>query len=94
MRLPLVPSGHVGTGTGSDGLPAGGDVRPAVGYSTWSFLHLGYVRVQAVVLETNLRSERVLAKSLFSYEGLLRSYRMVRGRPRDFKMYARISPLP
>jgi ribosomal-protein-alanine N-acetyltransferase len=60
----------------------------------WSFVHLGYVRVQAVVLETNLRSERVLAKSLFSYEGLLRSYRMVRGCPRDFKMYARIGLLP
>lgn len=59
----------------------------------WSFVHLGYVRVQATILETNLRSERVLAKSLFSYEGLLRSYRMVRGSPGNFKMYARISPV-
>jgi RimJ/RimL family protein N-acetyltransferase len=58
----------------------------------WSFENLGYIRVQATALETNRASERVLEKSLFIYEGLLRSYRIVRGRPGNFRMYARIAP--
>ena len=58
----------------------------------WAFGSLGFVRVQATVLETNQASARVLEKALFTYEGLLRSYRTVRGRPGDFKMYARIAP--
>jgi RimJ/RimL family protein N-acetyltransferase len=56
----------------------------------WAFVNLGYIRVQATVLETNRASERVLQKALFKYEGLLQSYRMVRGHPGNFKMYARI----
>lgn len=57
----------------------------------WSFANLRYIRVQAVVLETNRASERVLQKALFQYEGPLRWFRMVRGRPSNFKMYARIA---
>lgn len=57
----------------------------------WSFDSFGFNRVQATTLETNVRSERVLQKCLFRYEGLLRAYRMVRGRPGNFKMYARLA---
>lgn len=57
----------------------------------WSFRSYGFTRVQATTLATNLRSERVLQKCLFRFEGLLRAYRMVRGRPGDFKMYARLA---
>ena len=43
------------------------------------------------MLETNGRSERVLIKCGFAYEGLLRAYRQVRGRAGNFKMYARLA---
>ncbi|HEX4051126.1 MAG TPA: GNAT family protein [Steroidobacteraceae bacterium] len=59
----------------------------------WSFAAFGLVRVQATVLDTNRASERVLQKCGFVYEGLLRSYRMVRGRPGNFKMYSRLADM-
>jgi RimJ/RimL family protein N-acetyltransferase len=61
--------------------------------TVWSFEVLRLVRLQATVLETNTRSERVLQRCRFEYEGLLRAYRMVRGVPGNFKMYARL-PTP
>ncbi|KVO72493.1 GCN5 family acetyltransferase [Burkholderia ubonensis] len=42
-------------------------------------------------IATNARSARVLRKCGFRYEGLLRAYRMVRGTPGDFAMYARVA---
>ena len=57
----------------------------------WSYEALRLQRVQAIVLETNTRSERVLCKCGFEYEGLLRSYRRVRGVPGNFKMYSRLA---
>ena len=56
----------------------------------WSYQNFKFVRVQATVLETNLPSEHVLQRCGFRYEGLLRAYRMVRGSPGNFKMYARL----
>jgi ribosomal-protein-alanine N-acetyltransferase len=60
-------------------------------FTLWSYEALRLQRVQATVLETNLRSERVLRRCGFVYEGLLRSYRRVRGRPGNFKMYSRLA---
>jgi RimJ/RimL family protein N-acetyltransferase len=54
----------------------------------WAFLEYGFVRVQGTVLVTNPRSANVLKKSGYQYEGTLRSFRMVRGSPGDFEMYA------
>jgi [ribosomal protein S5]-alanine N-acetyltransferase len=59
--------------------------------TSWAFAHEGRLRVQGVVLETNLRSDKVLTKCGYCYEGLLRAYRMVRGTPGNFRMYARLS---
>ncbi|VVE37517.1 GNAT family N-acetyltransferase [Pandoraea horticolens] len=56
----------------------------------WSFFTYGFVRVQATVLRTNSRSESVLRRCHFQREGLLRSYRMVRGTPGDFLLYSRL----
>ena len=56
----------------------------------WAFAHVGLVRVQATALESNARSMKVLERCGFECEGLLRSYRMVRGRPGNFWMYSRI----
>jgi [ribosomal protein S5]-alanine N-acetyltransferase len=60
----------------------------------WSYQALRLVRVQATVLESNTRSERVLEKCGFRYEGLLRAYRLVRGIPGNFKLYSRLDTDP
>jgi RimJ/RimL family protein N-acetyltransferase len=57
--------------------------------SEFGLTQLGYRRVQATVLDSNLASRRVLEKAGFTYEGLLHHYRLVRGEPRDFLSYAR-----
>lgn len=56
-----------------------------------SFATPALQRVQATVLATNTRSERVLERCGFSGEGLLHGCRLVRGRPGDFKMFARLA---
>ncbi len=56
----------------------------------WAHAHVGIARVQATVLDSNARSLRVLERCGFRREGLLRSYRMVRGTPGDFWMYSHL----
>ncbi len=55
----------------------------------WAIGRLGFVRVQATTLDTNLASRRVIEKSGFVYEGTLKNLKMVRGTPRDFHLFAR-----
>ncbi|MEF9386996.1 GNAT family N-acetyltransferase [Ralstonia solanacearum species complex bacterium KE056] len=57
----------------------------------WAFIAYGFVRIQGTVLKSNLPSAQVLQKCGYRYEGLLRSYRMVRGTPGDFNCYARLA---
>ena len=59
--------------------------------TAWAFTHGGVMRMQAVVLTSNAGSARVLQKCGYRYEGLLRAYKMVRGTPGDFAMYARLA---
>lgn len=59
----------------------------------WAHEHVGLVRVQATVLESNERSMRVLERIGFRREGLLRSFRMVRGTPANFWMYSHVREL-
>ncbi|SFC94577.1 GNAT family N-acetyltransferase [Collimonas sp. OK412] len=70
----------------------GKDIAPAVcnAVAEWGFSYLGAVRIQATVLDSNTRSIRVLEKCGFQCEGLLRSFRMVRGHPRNFWIYSRL----
>lgn len=56
----------------------------------WAHCHVGLIRVQATVLSSNGRSIRVLERCGFQPEGLLRSYRMVRGVAGDFWMYSHL----
>lgn len=56
----------------------------------WAHSHVGLIRVQATVLTSNSRSIEVLQRCGFKREGLLRSYRIVRGRPGDFWMYSHV----
>jgi len=56
----------------------------------WAFSELGLVRVQATTLESNIASQRVLAKCGFALEGTLRNFRIVRGKPRNYLLYANV----
>ncbi len=60
-------------------------VRRAV---RWSFRDAGFVRVHALTCDTNERSARLLERVGFTREGLLRSFRPIRGVPRDYWMYS------
>lgn len=59
--------------------------------TAWAFADGGFMRIQGVVLTSNAGSARVLQKCGYRYEGLLRAYKMVRGTPGDFAMYARLA---
>jgi [ribosomal protein S5]-alanine N-acetyltransferase len=80
LAYDLAPT-HWGRGIGTAG---------AQGFTRWAHQSAGVTRVQATVLQSNVRSRAVLEKSGFVQEGLLRSYRQVRGRPGDFWMYAHV----
>lgn len=54
----------------------------------WGFSQLGLNRVHAFVMTTNARSIRLLVHSGFVREGTLRQYRIARGEPKDFFLYA------
>lgn len=58
----------------------------------WALQTLGFARIQATVLDSNAASAAVLERCGFHREGLLRAYRVVRGEPRHFWMYARTWP--
>jgi [ribosomal protein S5]-alanine N-acetyltransferase len=60
----------------------------------WGFEQRGWLRIQATTLEPHLASQRVLAKCGFAYEGRLRHYRLVRGEPRDYLLFARLAGDP
>ncbi len=62
--------------------------------TAWALQTLGLARVQATVLDTNTASAGVLERCRFHREGLLHHYRVVRGEPRHFWIYARIWPPP
>jgi ribosomal-protein-alanine N-acetyltransferase len=57
----------------------------------WAHHGAGVVRVQATTLDSNVRSAQVLERCGYQREGLLRSFRMVRGAPGDFFMYSHIA---
>jgi [ribosomal protein S5]-alanine N-acetyltransferase len=60
----------------------------------WGFAERGWVRVQATTLVPHVASQRVLQKCGFAFEGRLRHYRLVRGVPSDYLLYARLAGDP
>jgi ribosomal-protein-alanine N-acetyltransferase len=58
----------------------------------WAHTHVRLLRVQATALSSNTRSMKVLERCGFQREGLLHSYRLVRGRPGDFWMFSHVVP--
>lgn len=53
----------------------------------WAF-GVGFNRVHAFVMTSNVRSMAVLERCGFSREGTLRQFRIARGTPRDFHVYS------
>jgi ribosomal-protein-alanine N-acetyltransferase len=58
---------------------------------SWAFHTAGFNRVHAFVMTSNAPSIRLLEKLGFSHEGTLRQFRVARGIPRDFHVYALLS---
>jgi [ribosomal protein S5]-alanine N-acetyltransferase len=56
----------------------------------WGHADVGLLRIQATALKSNAPSKKVLERSGFQCEGLLRNYRLVRGSPGDFWMYSHV----
>jgi ribosomal-protein-alanine N-acetyltransferase len=56
----------------------------------WGFSVREWVRVQGTTQEPNTASQAVLRKCGFSYEGKLRNFRIVRGRPCDYLLFATV----
>lgn len=56
----------------------------------WGFNERGWVRIQATTLVEHEASQRVLHKCGFALEGRVRNFRMVRGQPRDYLLFARV----
>lgn len=56
----------------------------------WAFDTKGWHRVQATTVLPNVRSQRVLEHCGFKREGLVRNFRLVRGTPTDYWLYAAI----
>lgn len=57
----------------------------------WAHVQAGVLRVQATTLQSNTRSRKVLERCGFECEGLLKSFRMVRGAPGDFWMFSHVA---
>ena len=55
---------------------------------SWAFDIVGFNRVHALVMTSNLPSIRLLEALGFLHEGTLREYRIARGVARDFHVYA------
>jgi RimJ/RimL family protein N-acetyltransferase len=78
----MLHPGHWGRGLATD------CARAAV---AWGFGVRGWVRIQGTTLEPNVASQRVLLKAGFEYEGRLRNFRIVRGEPQDYLLFAVIA---
>jgi ribosomal-protein-alanine N-acetyltransferase len=59
----------------------------------FGFEQMHLVRIEAVVLPDHVASARVLQKAGMQFEGLLHSYQIWRGQPRDLHMYAAVNPM-
>lgn len=58
---------------------------------TFGFENMGLIRIQARCFLENIGSEKVMKKLGMSYEGIARKAMVVKGTPRDLKVYAIIN---
>ncbi|GAB7126186.1 hypothetical protein JCM19000A_06930 [Silvimonas sp. JCM 19000] len=59
--------------------------------TAWAHREYDWLRIQATTLSSNARSAAVLARSGYQQEGLLRAYRIVRGTPGNFLLFAHLA---
>ena len=57
----------------------------------WGLQACGWHRIQATTLPEHAASQVVLQRCGYSLEGRLRKFRMVRGEPRDYLLFARVA---
>ncbi len=71
-----------------------GIMPKVIGAISWfAFEERGLIRLEACVFEHNQASARVLEKSGFVYEGILKNYFIKNGIPITVKMYAKTKPV-
>lgn len=58
--------------------------------TNWAHQEIGLVRIQACVLDSNFRSLNVLQRCQFEREGLLRRYKHIHGKARDYWILSHI----
>lgn len=56
------------------------------------FQEMDIVRVEALIIQSNVASRRVLEKAGFSLEGTMYKYKLIKGKLRDCFLYARYAP--
>lgn len=59
--------------------------------SCWAHEKAGFNRIQASAVDSNVASQRVLEKAGFQREGLLKSYRIIKGESRDYCMFSHLA---
>lgn len=59
--------------------------------SCWAHEKAGFNRIQASAVDSNVASQRVLEKAGFQREGLLKSYRIIKGESRDYWMFSHLA---
>jgi RimJ/RimL family protein N-acetyltransferase len=57
-------------------------------FSEWAFASLGLARLQLFIRPDNLASRRVAEKAGYTYEGTLRSAKLIRGKRVDSALYS------
>jgi RimJ/RimL family protein N-acetyltransferase len=57
-------------------------------FSEWAFASLGLARLQLFIRPDNLASRRVAEKTGYTYEGTLRSAKLIRGKRVDSALYS------
>jgi len=66
-------------------------LKSVKGILAYSDISLGLIRVQATVITTNERSIKLLERTGFAKEGILKKYEVVMGEHKDYYMYARVN---
>lgn len=94
IRRGVSQTGHLGYWMGADFAGKGYMTEAVIAVTQYSFDTLGLHRVEAACIPDNLRSARVLEKSGFTQEGLLRSYLKIDGQWRDHRLFARLASDP
>jgi [ribosomal protein S5]-alanine N-acetyltransferase len=91
IRYGVAKSGQIGYWMGADFAGRGYMQEAVRALSEFAFDRLNLHRLEAACIPSNARSIRVLEKTGFSREGLLKSYLKINGEWQDHLLFSRIS---